>query len=84
MGRPLLEVFTGKEWRIGRIKSIVVPNRNAYMIRDDLMARISQSNEDFDTVVIQAGAAGSLLSAQIQSKFGIRAIDVGGFGIGAS
>jgi hypothetical protein len=81
-GRPLLKVFSGKEWRIGRLESITVPTRNAYVTRSDLMARISQMNDKIDTVVIQAGASGSLLSAQIQSKFGIRAIDVGGFGIG--
>ena len=81
-GRPLLEILNGKEWRIGKLESIIVPTRNAYMNRVDLMARIGQMNEEIDTVVIQAGAAGSLLSAQIQSRFGIRAIDVGGFGVG--
>jgi hypothetical protein len=81
-GRPLLKVLSGKDWRISGIQSILVPERNAYVIRDELMAKISQTHEKFDTVVIQAGATGSLLSSQIQSKFGIRAIDVGGFGVG--
>jgi hypothetical protein len=81
-GRPLLKVLSGKDWRISGIQSILVPERNAYMIRDELMAKISQTHEKFDTVVIQAGATGSLFSSQIQSKFGIRAIDVGGFGVG--
>jgi hypothetical protein len=80
-GISLFERLKNSPWNCGEVFKIDIPNQDAFREYKNIYEGIGRHQDKVDLVIIQAGALATVLSYEIPKNFGIRTIDVGGFGV---